>query len=175
MKSIQLLIFIFGISICQLSIAQKTGYVDTKYILEKMPEYVSAEKQLEQLSQQWQKELDGMYAKIEDLWKKYQAEEVLLSTDLKKQRQQEIIDDEAKAKDFQKKKFGVNGELFKQREQKVKPIQDKVFTALEEVAKDMKLNMIFDKSGSLTMLYSDSNYDYSDKVLSKLGISTTGK
>ncbi len=149
--------------------AQRVGVVDTKYILEKLPEYVSAEKSLEQVSQQWQRELDNMYARVEEMYKKYQAEEVLLSAEMKKQRQEEIINEEAKAKEFQKKKFGVGGELFKQREEKVKPIQDKVFGAIEKVAQDKKCDVIFDKSGSLSVLYTNPNYDYSDEVLRVLG------
>lgn len=151
--------------------AQKFAYVDTKYILDKVPEYKAAEKELEQLSQKWQRELDDMYANIEKLYEKYRAEEVLLSDGIKKQRQDEILAKEKEAKEYQRKRFGYDGDLFKQREEKVKPIQDRVFTAVEEVAKERKVNLILDKAGAVVMLYTDPDYDYSNLVLTKLGIS----
>ncbi|MCS7074805.1 MAG: OmpH family outer membrane protein [Bacteroidia bacterium] len=169
MKQILSLVLIFGL-ITLNAFSQKTGYVDTKYILEKIPEYQAAEKELETLSQQWQKEIDDLYRKVEKMYKDYQAEEVLLTKDVKQQRQDAIMKEEQKAKELQKKRFGYNGDLFKQREEKVKPIQDRVFEAIEAVSKENRLNFVFDKSGSVALLYADPSFDYSDKVLQKLNI-----
>jgi outer membrane protein len=160
-----------GLLLCALAAqAQKFAYVDTKYILEKVPEYGAAEKELDMLSKKWQKELDDMYANIEKMYEKYRSEEVLLSDAVKKQRQDEILAEEKKAKEYQRKRFGYEGDLFKMRGEKVKPIQDRVFQAVEEVAKERRLNFVFDKAGAVTILYTDTVYDLSDLVLTKLGI-----
>lgn len=167
----QIALFAFGMLLCAASAqAQKFAYVDTKYILEKVPEYGAAEKELDMLSKKWQKELDDMYANIEKMYEKYRAEEVLLSDAVKKQRQDEILAEEKKAKEYQRKRFGYEGDLFKMRSEKVKPIQDRVFQAVEEVAKERRLNFVFDKAGAVTILYTDTVYDLSDLVLGKLGI-----
>ena len=150
--------------------AQKFAYVDTKYILDKLPEYQAAQKEMDQLSQKWQKEVEDMYTKIDKLYQDYRAEEVLLSEPVKKQRQDQILEEEKKAKDYQNKRFGYDGDLFKMREEKVKPVQDKVFNAVQDVAKEKRMNFIFDKAGSVVLLYTDVTFDYSDLVLAKLGI-----
>ena len=112
-------------------IAQKYAFVDTKYILENIPEYKTAQDQLDELSAQWQKEIEGKFAEIDKMYKDYQAESVLLPDDMKKKREDEIVKKEKEAKDLQKKRFGKDGDLFKKREELVKPIQDKVYNAIE--------------------------------------------
>jgi outer membrane protein len=172
MKKFASLLLCIGWLVCgHAAYAQRFAYIDTKFVLEKIPEYTAAEKELDQLSQKWQRELDDMYGNIEKMYEKYRADEVLLSDGVKKQRQEEILVEEKKAKEYQRKRFGYDGDLFKQREEKVKPIQDRVFTAIEEVAKERKLNFVFDKSGTAVLLYTDPEYDISNLVLSKLGIS----
>ena len=150
--------------------AQKFAYVDTEYILSQLPDYKSAQKQLDELSEKWQKEVDAMYTEIDKLYKNYQAEEVLLNNEQKKQRQEEIIAKEKAAKKFQQEKFGFEGELFKKREQLIKPIQDRVFDAIQTIAKREDFDFIFDKSGDMIMLFSNARYDKSDDVLEELGI-----
>lgn len=150
--------------------AQKFAYVDTEYILSQLPDYQSAQKQLDELSEKWQKEVDAKYVEIDKLYKNYQAEEVLLNSEQKKQRQEEIIAKEKEAKKFQQEKFGYEGELFKKREQLIKPIQDRVFEAIQTIAKREKFDFIFDKSGDMVMLFSNARYDKSDEVLEELGI-----
>lgn len=150
--------------------AQRFAYVDTEYILGQMPEYKAAEEEIDRLARKWQEQLDGLYAEIEDLYRKYREEEVLLSESIKQQRQDEILEKERAAKEFQRKYFGYEGELFKQREEKVKPIQERVFQAIETLAEEKKLDLVFDKSGDVVILYSNSAYDYSKFVLEKLGI-----
>lgn len=155
--------------------AQKMAYVDTRYILEKLPEYAAAEKEIDLLSQKWQKELDAQYASIEQLYQKYRAEEVLMTDAIRRERQDEILQKEKEAKEYQRKRFGYEGDVFKQREEKVKPIQDRVFAAIEILAKERKLDFVFDKSGAVVLLYTSAAYDLSDEVLSKLGYTATGR
>ncbi|GAB4248784.1 MAG: OmpH family outer membrane protein [Vicingaceae bacterium] len=147
----------------------KFAYVDTEYILENIPEYKEAQEQLEKISIEWQKQLERKYAEIDKMYKDYQAEQILLTEDMKRKREDEIIKKEKEAKEFQKQKFGVDGELFKKRQELVKPIQDKVYEAVSEVANIGGYGIIFDKSGSLTMLYTNPKLNKSDDVLKKLG------
>jgi outer membrane protein len=150
--------------------AQKLGYVDTKFILGQMEEYQAVQAEIDGLSQKWQKELEEMYAGIEKMYDDYRAEEVLLTDDVKKLRQEDIYEAERKAKEYKKQKFGYDGELYKVQDQKVKPIQDKVFDAVEAIAKERKLDIIFDKSGNSSMLYTNAAFDRTDDVMVKLGI-----
>jgi len=149
--------------------AQKFGFVDSEYILENMSEYRDAQDLLDKLSLDWQKEIETKFAAVDKLYKDFQAEAVLLPDDIKKKRQDEIVAKEKEAKDLQKKRFGKDGDLFKKRQELIKPIQDKVYDAIEEIATAGGLAFIFDKSGSLTLLYANSKFDKSDDVLNKLG------
>lgn len=150
--------------------AQRFAYVDTEYILDLMPEYRSAQKQLEQLSEDWQKEMEKMQVNIDKMYRDLQAEQVLLTEELRKKRELEIKDKEKALKDYRNQKFGYEGELFKKRQELVKPIQDKVFDAVQKIAKQNALDFIFAKSSELIMLYSNAKYDKSDEVLSELGV-----
>lgn len=149
--------------------AQKFGFVDSEYILENMSEYRDAQDLLDKLSLDWQKEIEVKFAEVDKMYKDFQADAVLLPEDIKKKRQNEIIAKEKEAKDLQKKKFGKDGELFKKRQEIIKPIQDKVYDAIESIANASSYAVIFDKAGSVTLLYSNSKYDRSDDVLDKLG------
>lgn len=151
------------------SLAQKVAYVDTDYILSKIPEYQTAQDEVERISQQWQRELEEKYEEIEQMYADYQAQEVLLPEDVKIQRQDEIFAAEREAKEYREKKFGYNGELFSLQEAKVRPIQDKVFQAVETIATRRRFDMIFDKAGGVTWLYTNASYDVSDEVLEELG------
>jgi outer membrane protein len=149
--------------------AQKFGYVDTDYILSKIPEYKAAQAELDKTSVDWQKEIEAKYAEIDKLYKIYQAESVLLTEDMRKKRENEIINKEKEVKDLQKQRFGVDGELFKKRMELVKPIQDKVYSAVKQVAERSALAFIFDKVGQVSILYSNNKYDKSEDVLTFLG------
>jgi len=168
----KLLIPIFAVLFCLPSIttAQKFAYVDTDYVLSKMPDYNSAQKKIEDLSSTWQKEIDAMYAEVDKMYKDYIAEEPLLTPAQKKTREQAIVDKENDAKKLQQDRFGVEGDLFKKRQELIKPIQDKVFEAVKKVAKDNALDFIFDKASGVVMLYSNPKYDRSDEVLEELGV-----
>ena len=150
--------------------AQKIGYVDTEYILEQMEEYSAAQAEVEQISKKWQEELEKMYEGIEQMYRDYQAEEVLLAEDVKKQRQEAIFQAERKAKEYKQEKFGYDGELYTVQDQKIKPLQDKVYQAIEEVAKERKLDIMYDKSGNSGMLYTNAILDRTDEVMKKLGL-----
>lgn len=150
--------------------AQKFAFVDTKYILENIPEYKSAQDQLDEISVQWQKEIEAKFAEIDKMYKDYQAESVLLPEDMKKKREDAIVQKEKDAKNLQEKRFGKNGDLYKKREELVKPIQDKVYNAIESIATTGNYGMIFDQAGALTILYGDPKLDKSDDVLQKLGV-----
>ncbi|OFZ01056.1 MAG: hypothetical protein A3K10_01485 [Bacteroidetes bacterium RIFCSPLOWO2_12_FULL_31_6] len=149
--------------------AQKFAYVDTEYILGNIPDYKEAQAELDKLSIEWQKQLERQYSEIDKMYKNYQAEQILLTEDMKTKREGEIIKKEKEAKEYQKQKFGVDGELFKKRQELVKPVQDKVYQAIQDIATVGGLDIVFDKSSGLTMLYSNSKYNKSDAVLKKLG------
>lgn len=149
--------------------SQAIGYVDTEYILGNIPDYKDAQDELDKLSIEWQKQLERRYAEIDKMYKNYQAEQILLTEDMKTKREEEIIKKEKEAKEYQKQKFGVDGELFQKRKELVKPVQDKVYSAISEIANYKKLGIVFDKSSALTMLYTNPKYNISDDVLKKLG------
>jgi outer membrane protein len=149
--------------------AAKFGYVDTDYILSQIPEYKAAQSEIDKTSVQWQKEIDGKYAEIDKLYKAFQADAILLTDEMKKKRENEIVNREKEVQDLQKKRFGVDGELFKKRQELVKPIQDKVYNAIKTVAEKSGLGFILDKSGQVAILYANSKYDKSDDVLVLLG------
>ena len=150
--------------------AQKFGYVDSKYILSHMPEYQEAQKQINKLSDTWQKEIEAKYETIEKLEKAYQAEKILLTEDMRKKREEEIEAKKKEAKELQKAKFGVDGELFQKREELIKPIQDQIYQAIQEVASQSALMVVFDKANHSNILYSNPKHDISDKVLKKMGL-----
>jgi outer membrane protein len=163
------------ICISTISFAQKIGYVDTEYILSNIPEYKAAQAEMDKISVDWQKEIEAKYNEIDKLYKIYQAESVLLTDDMKKKRENEIINKEKEVKELQKQRFGVDGELFNKRMELVKPIQDKVYSAVKQVAERGGLAFIFDKAGQVSLLYSNSKYDKSEDVLSFMGYNKTKK
>ncbi len=150
--------------------AQRYCYVDTKYILENMPDYAEAQKELNQISDKWQKEVVARYEMIENMRKAYQAERVLLTPDMKRQREEEIAQAEKEAKELQKKRFSLNGDLFKKREELIKPIQDEIYKALVELAESGNYMVIFDKSNESSIIFASPKYDKSDRILKKMGI-----
>jgi len=151
--------------------AQKMAFVDSEYILQSIPEYADAQAQLDELSQQWQTEIEIMIAEVDKLYKTFRAESVLMPADLKQQKQDEILEKEKAIRDLQKKYFGQEGDLFKKREELVQPIQDKIFTAIETISASRNLGMVFDKAGAVTMMYANVKYDISDDILDELGYS----
>ncbi|NEN21966.1 OmpH family outer membrane protein [Cryomorpha ignava] len=159
-------------SFCMLSAsAQRYAYVDTEYILKNLASYSDAQKELDRLSKQWQTEIEQRYESIDRLYKAYQAEKVLLTEEMRKEREDEIVRKEQDAKELQRSRFGVDGDLFKKREELIQPIQDDIYNAIKEVAQGGGFSVIFDKANQSNILYADPRYDKSDRVLSRLGIS----
>lgn len=150
--------------------AQRYCVIDSKYILENLPEYKQAQTKLDEASAQWQKDIDAKLQEVDRMYKAYQAEQVMLSDEMKKKREDEIIKKEKEAKDLQKKRFGFEGDLFKRRQELVKPVQDKVYNAVQKLASSKGYDIIFDKSADLSVFYSDNKIDKSDDVLKDLGV-----
>jgi outer membrane protein len=149
---------------------QKFGYIDTNFILGKMPEYAKAQGEIDQLSSGWQKEVEDMSRNVENLYSSLKAEEVLLTDEMKTERLDAIHKKEGELKEYQRKVFGFGGLFFLKKQELIKPLQDKVFEAVEKVAKQNRLAIVFDKSGELVMIYTDPRHDYTDFVLEELGL-----
>lgn len=158
---------IFGLNFVN---AQRFGYINTDFILNKMPEYAKAQEEINQLSEGWEKEIQGMAKKIEAMYSDLQAEQVLLTAEMKRERTTSIQKKEAELKEYQKKVFGFGGLFFLKKQELIKPIQDKVWDAVDKVAKQNNLAIVFDKAGELVMVYTDPRYDYTDFVLEELGL-----
>ena len=168
MKKIGLFIFIAALT-SGISFAQKFGYIDSEYILNNIPAYKSAQDQIDKLSAEWQKEIDGKYADIDKMYKNFQTEKVLLTDEMKTKREDEIVKKEQDVKDLQKKYFGHDGMLFKKRQELVKPIQDEVYNAIKDLSMEQGYTLIFDTSANNGIIYSNPKNDKSDEILQKLG------
>ncbi|WP_431212493.1 OmpH family outer membrane protein [Puia sp. P3] len=144
--------------------------VDTKYILDKMPDYKDAQKRLDQTSMQWQKEIDDRQSALDKMYKDFEAEQVMLSDTLKKKREDQLFNKEKEVRDLQRKRFGFEGDLFKLRQDLVKPIQDKVYNAIQQLAVNRMYDFILDKSEGITVIFADPKLDKSEDVLKLLGI-----
>jgi outer membrane protein len=151
-------------------LAQKFGYIDSEFILSKMPEYAKAQNEIENFSAAWQKEIEEMQRKVDGLYSIYQAEQVLLTEEMKLERQAEIKKKETELRDYQKKVFGFGGLFFLKKQELIKPLQDKVFEAVSKVSKANRLAIVFDKAAELVMIYTDPRHDYTDFVLEELGL-----
>ena len=150
--------------------AQRIAYVNTDYILEKLPQYRSAQDQLDQLTKKWRRKIQQRVKEIDELYDKYKAEKVLLPEEEKQQLQEKITQKEEALEKYKQDKFGDEGALFQKRKELIKPIQDRVFDAVQKLAEEQSLDMILDKAGATTMLYTNARYDRSDKVLKLMGI-----
>jgi outer membrane protein len=150
--------------------AQRYAIIDTKYILDKMPEYKDADSRLAQTSQQWQKEIDDKQAQLNQMYHNFDAEQVMLTDDLKKKREDQLFNMEKEIRDLQKKRFGFEGDLFKERQKLVKPVQDKVYNAIQKMAVNRGYDFVLDKSEGITVIFADPKLDKSEEVLKELGI-----
>ena len=151
--------------------AQKFAVVDTDYILSKIPEYNDAQAQIDDLSAQWQNEMEAIYAEVNNLYQEYQAKKAIYPEEVRAKKEAEILAKEKEIKNFQKNKFGTDGELYKKRTELVKPIQEKVFTAIQDIAEKENYAVVLNKAEGVSIIYSNSKYDISDDVLDKLGYS----
>ena len=148
--------------------AQRYAVIDTKYILEKINDYKEADLKIQQVATQWQTELDNLQADLDKMYKNYDAEQYMLTEELKKKREAELFNKEKSLRELQKKRFGYEGDLFKERQRLVKPIQDRVFNAIQRLAVARGYDFILDKSEGITVIFADPKLDKSDDVLREL-------
>ena len=153
-----------------ISAAQKYAIIDTRYILDKLPEYKEAQSQLDAVAVTWQKEIDDMQTELDKMYRDFEAEQVMLSEELKKKREDQLFLKEKELRDLQRKRFGFEGDLFKKRQELVKPVQDKVFNAVQKLAVQRSYDFILDKSEGITVIFADPKLDKSEDVLRELGI-----
>ena len=165
------IIFAFLFSFAALAVnAQRYAIIDSKYILDKVPEYKEAQKKLDNFSELWQKELDQRQTAMDKMYKDYDAEQVMLTEVLKKKREDELYNKERELRDLQKKRFGFEGDLFKKRQELIKPIQDRVYNAVQKLAVEKLYDFILDKSEGITVIFADPKLDKSDDVLRNIGV-----
>jgi outer membrane protein len=150
--------------------AQRYAVIDTKYILDRMPEYKDAQQKLDLASDQWQKEIEAKQAQLDAMYRSFEAEQVMLSETLRKKREDELFNREKELRDLQKRRFGFEGDLFKKRQELVKPIQDKVYNAIQKLATERQYDFILDKSEGITVIFADPKLDRSDDILKALGV-----
>lgn len=167
MKKILILTGLLLFSITTL--AQRYAYVDTEYILNNIPAYKAAKEKLNELSYEWQQELESKKEELQDMEQEYQSEKVLLTDEMKEKRETAIKELRNELNELQRQYFGPEGELYKRRQELVKPIQEEVYDAIETVASKGNYSVIFDSSDNAAMLYTDPKYDKSDEVLQQLG------
>lgn len=155
---------LLALSLTALATAQRIAYVDVTAILESLPDYQKAQEQLDKVATSWRQEIAQEQDKVKGMYSKYQAEQVLLSEEMKKTREEEIMNKEKEVREMQRQKFGPEGSLFKKREELVKPIQDKVYTAIQKFAEDKGFEYVFDKGSSSGMLYADKKNDKTEEI-----------
>lgn len=167
MKKIAFVLLFLGLA--SIANAQRYCVIDSKYILEKLVDYKDAQTRLDQASQNWQQEIDTKMQEVDKLYKSYQAERAMLSDEMRKKREDEIVAKEKLAKDLQKQRFGYEGDLYKQRQILVKPIQDKVYNAIQKYAGVKGYDLVLDKAGGVTIFFADPKLDKSEEILKSLG------
>jgi len=151
--------------------AQKFALVDMEYIMKNIPSYETANDQLNQISKKWQSDIDIQMQEVQKMYKNYQTELVFLSEDMKTKREEEIVTKEKAVQELKRNYFGPEGELFKKRQSLMKPIQDEVYTAIQDLSKEKDLELVFDKSSAMSVIFTSPKLDISDLVLQKLGYS----
>jgi outer membrane protein len=166
----KLLLVLSFLSIGVLGFTQRYAIIDTKYILDKLPEYKTAQKQLDDVAATWQKEIDGLQTELDRMYKDFDAEQVMLSNELKQKRQDQLFTKEKALRDLQRKRFGFEGDLFKKRQELIKPVQDKVYNAVQKLAVQRGYDFMLDKSEGITVIFADPKLEKSDDVLRELGI-----
>ncbi|MCS6982263.1 MAG: OmpH family outer membrane protein [Flavobacteriales bacterium] len=154
--------------------AQKFAYVDSDYILKNMPEYQSAKAQLNDISQRWQKEIEEKMKAYDKELQEYEAEKVLLTEDMRIKKEEELKKKLEAIHELQRKRFGKDGDLFRKRQELIKPIQDKIYAAIQEIAESKNYGIVFDKAGSTTIMFASAKFDISDQVIRAMGY-TPGK
>jgi outer membrane protein len=150
--------------------AQKYAIIDTRYILDKLPDYKTAQSQLDDIAAGWQKDIDAKQKELDDMYKAYEAEQVMLSDDLKKKREDQLFNKEKDLRDLQRKRFGFEGDLFKKRQELIKPIQDRVYNSVQKISVQRGYDFVLDKSEGITIIFADPKLDKSEDILRDLGV-----
>ena len=148
---------------------QSVAFIDMSYILKNLPQYEQANEQLTMLSKRWQKEIDAAQQEARVLATNYQTEQIFLSETMRAEREQEIVKKEQDVLELKRKYFGQDGELYKKREALIKPIQDEIYNAIQELASEKRIEIVKDRSADPSIIYMSSKLDISDQVLHKLG------
>ena len=166
----KIILFSLMLALSATAFSQKYALIDTRYILDKLPEYKLAQKQLDTIAADWQREIDTKQAGLDKMYKEYDAEQVMLSDDLKKKREDQLYNKEKELRDLQRKRFGFEGDLFKKRQELVKPIQDRVYNAVQKMAVSRGYDIVLDRSEGITIIFADTKLDKSEDVLKELGV-----
>ncbi len=169
LKKSVFIFFVFAMTTTS-SFAQRIASVDVTQILEGMSEYQNAQRELDKVATTWRQEIAQQYDEIKGMYNRYQAEQVLMSEEMRKQKEDEIMEKEKNVREMQKKKFGPEGALFKKRQELVAPIQNKVYAAIEDFADEKGFDFIFDKGGSSGILFANERYDKTTEIMNRLGI-----
>jgi len=164
-----ILIIVLILATAGAGLSQRYAYIDSDYILSNIPAFNTAQEQLDKLADEWQKEIEKQYEIVEQMYRRYQNERVLLSDEMKRKREEEIVNKERDIQALQRRYFGTEGELFSKRSELVKPIQDQVYKAVSELAIEENYAFIFDVASGSTLFYTNPRFDISDDVLKKLG------
>jgi len=149
---------------------QRYAVIDTKYILERIPAYKEADAKLKLIGEQWQKEIDDLQVQLDKMYKNYESEQFMLTEALKKKREDELFEKAKQVRELQKKRFGYEGDILKERKRLIKPGQDKVYDAIQKIATSRSYDFVLDKSEGITIIFADPKLDKSDDVLKELGI-----
>ncbi len=168
MKKTLLLACLLGFGL--LGFSQKYAIIDTRYILDRMPEYKQAQTQLDNIAADWQKDIDNKQTELDRMYKQFEAEEVMLTEDLRKKREDQLFVKEKELRDLQRKRFGFEGDLFKKRQELIKPIQDKVYNAVQRMSVQRGYDFVLDKSEGITIIFADPKLDKSEDILKDLGV-----
>jgi outer membrane protein len=164
------LLFTCSVLITAAGVAQRYAVIDSKFILDKMPEYKEAQGKLDQFSELWQQEIDQKQVAMDKMVKDFEAEQIMLPDNLKKKREDEIFNKEKELRDLQRKRFGFEGDLFKKRQELIKPVQDKVYNAVQKLALEKQYDFILDKSEGITIIFADPKLDKSEEILKSMGV-----
>ncbi len=170
-KRVVVLLAVFAVGVpAVVNAQQKIGYVDSEYILGQTPEYATVQQQLDRMAQEWQKEVEDQSAEVEEMFREYQARELLYTNEERQRKREAIVQAESDVERIRMQYFGPEGDLFQQQEKLMRPIQEKILAAIEEVATTEDYDYVFDKGGDYLFMFAREQYDLSDEVLSELGI-----
>jgi len=166
----KLFLIVSFLSIAFIGTAQKYAVVDTRYILDRLPEYKTAQQQLDMMAAIWQQQIDSMQVSLDKMYREFDAEQIMLTAELKKRKEDQLFAREKELRDLQRKRFGFEGDLFRKRQELVKPVQDKVYNAIQKMAAARGYDFVLDKSEGITIIFADPKLDKSEEVLKELGI-----